>query len=102
MIDVHTHILPGMDDGAKTVDDSLLIIRRAIDAGVEVICATPHILDGVSPSLQEKINRVFQLLQSRVEKERLKIESVLGWEIYVRQDILGHSGGNSSRHIETR
>ncbi|UCB53504.1 MAG: hypothetical protein JSV10_05365 [Candidatus Zixiibacteriota bacterium] len=87
MIDVHTHILPGLDDGAKTVDESLLMIRQAIDAGIEVICVTPHIPDDVAPSFQEKIDRTFQLLLSQVQRERLKIRLVLGSEIYVRQDI---------------
>lgn len=87
MIDVHTHILPGMDDGAKTVDDSLLMIRQAIDAGVDTVCATPHILGGFSLHLQERINRAFQLLVSRIEREKLRVKLVLGSEIYVRRDI---------------
>jgi protein-tyrosine phosphatase len=87
MIDIHAHILPGLDDGAKTVEDSMRMIRQAVDAGVEVICATPHILDNVTPSLQEKINRSFQLLRSRVEKNELKIKLVFGSEIYIRQDL---------------
>jgi protein-tyrosine phosphatase len=91
MIDIHTHILPGLDDGSKTVDESLLMIRQAIDAGVEIICATPHILDGVSLSFQEKVNRIFQQLLSQVEKKSLKVKLVLGSEIYVRQEILSLS-----------
>jgi protein-tyrosine phosphatase len=87
VIDIHTHILPGLDDGAKTVEDSLRMIRQAIDVGVEVICATPHVLDGVTASFQEKIGRTFQLLCSQVEKEKLKIRLVLGSEIYIRQDV---------------
>ena len=94
MIDVHTHILPGMDDGAKTVDDSLLMIRQAIDAGIDTICATPHILGGVSHFLQQKIDHTFQLLVSRVEREKLKVKLVLGSEIYVRQDIYSLSQFN--------
>ena len=87
MIDIHAHILPGLDDGAETTDESLRMIRQAIDVGVEVICATPHVLDGVTSSFQEKIGRTFQLLCSQVQKEKLKIRLVLGSEIYVRQDV---------------
>jgi protein-tyrosine phosphatase len=94
MIDVHTHILPGVDDGAKTVDDSLLMIRQAIDAGVEIICATPHILGGVSRFLQQKISQTFQLLVSKVEREELKVKLLLGSEIYVRRDICSLSQFN--------
>jgi protein-tyrosine phosphatase len=87
MIDIHTHILPGVDDGAKTIEDSLQMIQQAIDVGIEVICATPHILDGVTPPFQEKVNRTFQLLHSQVKERELKIKLVLGSEIYIRHDI---------------
>jgi protein-tyrosine phosphatase len=87
MIDIHTHILPGVDDGAKTIEDSIQMIKQAIDAGVEVICATPHILNGVTPIFEEKINRTFQLLFSQVAERKLKIKLSLGSEIYIRQDM---------------
>ncbi len=87
MIDLHTHILPGVDDGAKTMEDSIQMIEQAIDAGVEVICTTPHILNGVVPTFQEKINRTFQLLRSQIEERKLKIKLTLGSEIYMRQDM---------------
>jgi protein-tyrosine phosphatase len=87
MIDIHTHILPGIDDGAKTIDDSLLMIRQAIDAGVDIICATPHILGQVSDSLRERINQTFQLVVSQVKREKLEVKLLLGSEIYVRKDI---------------
>jgi len=87
MIDIHTHILPGVDDGAKTIEDSVQMIRQAIDSGVEVICVTPHILNGVTPVIEEKINRTFQLLRSQVVERKLKIKLILGSEIYMRQDM---------------
>jgi protein-tyrosine phosphatase len=87
MIDIHTHVLPGIDDGARTLDDSLLMIRQAIDAGVDVICATPHILGDFSGPLREEINQAFQLVVSQAEREELKVKLLLGSEIYVRQDI---------------
>jgi protein-tyrosine phosphatase len=43
VIDLHCHILPGVDDGAATVEDSLEIARAAVGAGVHTIVATPHI-----------------------------------------------------------
>jgi protein-tyrosine phosphatase len=87
MIDIHTHILPGVDDGAETIEDSIQMIRQAIDSGVEVICATPHILNGITPTFQEKINHTFQLLRAQVAERELKIKLTLGSEIYVRQDL---------------
>ena len=43
MIDLHSHILPGLDDGAADVDTSLAMARAAVDDGVEVMVATPHV-----------------------------------------------------------
>jgi len=43
MIDLHSHILPGIDDGALDVDDSTALARQAEADGIEAICATPHI-----------------------------------------------------------
>jgi len=42
VIDLHSHILPGLDDGAATIDDSLAIARAAVAAGTRTIVATPH------------------------------------------------------------
>ena len=42
MTDLHTHILPGMDDGAKTVEDSLALLRMEMEQGVDTVVLTPH------------------------------------------------------------
>lgn len=87
MIDLHTHILPGVDDGAKTIDQSLLMIKQAEKAGITTICATPHILNQVTPQLEEKINSSFNLLKSKIAQTESQVRVVLGSEIYVREDI---------------
>ena len=42
-IDLHCHILPGIDDGPKTMDDALALIRAAVAAGMTAMVATPHV-----------------------------------------------------------
>ena len=42
IIDLHSHILPGMDDGAASMEDALEMARMAVDAGTEIIAATVH------------------------------------------------------------
>ena len=46
MIDIHSHILPGIDDGAKNIEDSLAMARQAFDQGITQIVATPHNKNG--------------------------------------------------------
>ena len=47
MIDIHTHILPNLDDGAKTVEESIQMCRISYQDGIRTIVATPHILPGI-------------------------------------------------------
>src|SRR6266536_524716 len=45
MIDLHSHILRGIDDGARSLEDSLEIARAAVEDGITVIAGTPHVRD---------------------------------------------------------
>ena len=49
MIDLHSHILPGLDDGARSFDDSLEIAQAAVAEGVTAIAATPHVRGEIEP-----------------------------------------------------
>jgi protein-tyrosine phosphatase len=92
MIDIHAHILPGVDDGAKTMEESLEMIRQAHDTGIEIICATPHVLNGITPTFQEKVNRTFRILHSQITRRKLNVKLMLGSEIYLREDMRYLSG----------
>lgn len=46
MIDLHCHILPGIDDGAQTITDSLTMAQQAVSEGIHTIVATPHHQNG--------------------------------------------------------
>ena len=47
MIDIHSHILPGIDDGARTLEDSLEMAQIAADDGIEQMVCTPHMFNGL-------------------------------------------------------
>lgn len=60
MIDLHTHILAGLDDGARTLDESIAIARAAVEDGIAIVAATPHVredfptrADGMEEALHE-------------------------------------------------
>ena len=61
MIDLHCHILPGLDDGARDLADALEMIRRAAANGISTICATPHIRPDHHVKIDELPNRVAEL-----------------------------------------
>jgi protein-tyrosine phosphatase len=57
MIDLHVPILPGIDDGPRTLDESLRIARAAVDDGIAVVAATPHVRDDY-PTTPEELERL--------------------------------------------
>jgi protein-tyrosine phosphatase len=87
MIDLHTHILPGVDDGAKTIEQSLSMVKQAEQAGITTICATPHVLQQATPQFEEKIKRSFDSLKTKIAQSGCKVYLTLGSEIYVREDL---------------
>jgi protein-tyrosine phosphatase len=58
VIDLHSHILPGLDDGAATLAQSLAIARAAVEDGIEVLAATPHVREDYPTSADEMEERV--------------------------------------------
>ncbi|MBO0961032.1 tyrosine protein phosphatase [Neobacillus sp. MM2021_6] len=66
MIDIHCHILPGIDDGAKNVEDSLIMAKEAVKEGIHTIIATPHLnsqYDNRMPSILTKVDELNRSLQ---------------------------------------
>ncbi|WP_163182658.1 tyrosine-protein phosphatase [Neobacillus sedimentimangrovi] len=71
MIDIHCHILPGIDDGANRMEDSLLMAKEAAKEGIRTIIATPHLnsqYDNRKPLIIEKVEELNQALrQANIE-----------------------------------
>ena len=55
MIDIHNHILPGVDDGAQTEKDSIAMALQAVEEGIETIIATPHNHNGQFDTTRDMI-----------------------------------------------
>ena len=90
MIDIHSHILPGIDDGAKDFSDSIAILRGLSEQGITDVIATPHYVNGSSYCSTAAENRqLLKSLQSQIKKAGLKINVYLGNEIYIDRDIAG-------------
>ena len=80
MIDLHCHVLPGIDDGARDMDDSLAMARQAAADGIEVICATPHIRHDHDVRIHELEERVAEL-QSAVDAAGIGVRIERGGEV---------------------
>ena len=71
-VDIHNHLLPGIDDGAETVNDSIALIKGFSRFGVKDFIATPHIMHNYYPNNPETINNSLLSLKNRLLKEDMK------------------------------
>ena len=90
MIDIHTHIIPYVDDGSPNLETSIEMIKHEISIGVDTIICTPHHIFHRYTKSVEEIKESFRLLKEAVEKESLPIKLYLGQEICYthREDII--------------
>lgn len=86
MIDIHTHILPGLDDGAKDVAEALAMARLAVADGLTHLFATPHHRDYGSLSRLEVARRVAQL-QADLDAAGIPLTLLTGHEIRLYEDM---------------
>lgn len=91
MKDIHTHIIPYVDDGSSSLEESINMIKHEIDIGVTDIICTPHHIFHRYETTVEVIKERFNFLKEEVEKLNLPIKLYLGQEICYthREDILG-------------
>jgi protein-tyrosine phosphatase len=80
VIDLHTHILPGVDDGPTDVDGSLAIAREAEAGGVETLAATPHVRDDF-PTTADTMLAALARVRRALEDAGVKVEVLPGAEI---------------------
>lgn len=82
MIDIHSHILPELDDGAQSLEDSLAMARMAVDSGVTAMAATPHCADDRS----REVYRAWRLLRQALKEAGIPLRLYLGMEIFGTRD----------------
>jgi len=80
VIDLHCHILPGVDDGALDIEDSVGMARQAANDGIGTICATPHIRHDHDVRIEGVAGRV-ERLNERLRRERLPVGILQGGEV---------------------
>jgi protein-tyrosine phosphatase len=79
MIDIHSHLLPGVDDGSPTVDVSAPVLRRFAASGVRKVVCTPHLK--ASRAASAPYERHAEILEALRRRAPEGLELVLGWEI---------------------
>ncbi|RKD23099.1 hypothetical protein BEP19_12810 [Ammoniphilus oxalaticus] len=86
MIDIHSHILYGLDDGAQTKEDTLAMARQAVEDGITVIVATPHHNDGQHDNSPARIIERCNQVQALLDEHQIPIRVLPGMEMRVKGD----------------
>lgn len=80
-IDIHTHILPGIDDGAADMQEACLLVRMAQQDGTKALFLTPHYRGDHENQSSERLREVFSQLREQVAREMPDMQLYLGTEI---------------------
>jgi protein-tyrosine phosphatase len=88
VIDLHCHILPGLDDGASDIGVSLAMARMAVAQGIEATACTPHILPGVYHNSGSSIRQAVATLRQRLEAEAIPLRLVTGADVHMCPDFV--------------
>ena len=87
-IDIHSHIIPGVDDGARSIDTSMRMLQIAADDGISEIILTPHNKPGHHPVDFSALASKVEELQKRLSENDTAIKLYIGNEIYYRSELV--------------
>ena len=88
MIDIHSHILPGVDDGAKTLEEAISMIKVAQENGIKSIFATPHYIEHEGYKDANENIEIFNLLNTTLKKEKINVDIYSGQEIFITPELI--------------
>src|SRR4051794_32871555 len=72
-VDMHSHLLPALDDGLKTLDEAIVLIDELHKLGYHKLICTPHIISDMYPNNPEVILSKFELVRSALKKSNIDI-----------------------------
>ncbi len=87
-IDIHSHILSGIDDGAEHLEESLQMLRCAAQEGIAEIIATPHFHYKKGNAAPEKIKKLLTELQNAADREKIPVKLYAGNELFYTYELL--------------
>lgn len=95
--DCHSHVIPGVDDGSRSLEESLAMLRLLAEAGAQTVIATSHIYPGRFPNEPDPLRRGFEEVQRAADEAGIGVTLELGAEHYLDETLLPRV--QSGRHI---
>lgn len=86
-VDTHCHVLPEVDDGAQSMEETRQMLQMAYDEGIRYIIATPHHHPRRGKESPRQLRRQLKLVREEAEKISEKLRVYLGTEVYFGQDV---------------
>jgi protein-tyrosine phosphatase len=87
-VDIHCHLLPGLDDGAATLEEALAMAQMAVNDGVGTIVATPHQLGSHLKTSGETIREAALQFQQALDQRRLPLRVLPGADVRIEPDLV--------------
>ena len=88
MIDIHTHILPNIDDGSKSIEETFNLIKEAKSVGFDSIVLTSHYMEGYYETNSPEREVWLDAIRENLEAKNIDIKLYLGNEIYMSENII--------------
>ena len=80
---MHSHLIPGIDDGAPDLNSSIILIKELVSLGFKKIITTPHIMSDIYRNSPENISHGLQELKKEIVKQKIQVEIEAAAEYYV-------------------
>jgi protein-tyrosine phosphatase len=101
-VDMHSHLIPGIDDGAKTLDDSLILIQGLQELGFSKIITTPHIYNEYYPNTKEIIGEGLNSVKTALEEANISMPIEASAEYFMDDHFEDLIGRNDIRPLKSK
>lgn len=88
MIDIHSHLIPNVDDGAKSPEETIELIKEAREAGITDIILTPHYIINSYEQNAETLILLKDKLQQIINSENINVNLHIGMEVYITDNLV--------------
>ncbi len=88
MIDIHSHILPEIDDGAKDLDMTINMAKIAVAEGIREIIATPHFIEGAQENGPDIVNKSVKKINQIFIEKNIDLKLYPGCELFINHNVL--------------